>query len=189
MHWISTRLGLKTTYKFDGVGNVIVQMSVRGRAYGLPRYGFVTELNEGYDKMRFYGKGPFEIYCDRGDAAILGVYEGAVGEFEHVYLTPQECSNHTEMRWLEVCGEDKPTLQIKYVGKPFEASVNEYSIEQLENTTHRHLLQKTGRLTVTFDGKQRGVGGDVPAVACTKPRYKIYPVVKHSFSVQLSFKK
>ena len=189
VHWISTRLGLKTTYKFDGVGNVIVQMSVRGRAYGLPRYGFVTELNEGYDKMRFYGKGPFENYCDRGDAAILGVYEGAVEEFEHGYLTPQECSNHTEMRWLEVCGEDKPTLQIKYVGKPFEASVNEYSIEQLENTTHRHLLQKSGRLTVTFDGKQRGVGGDVPAVACTKPRYKIYPVVKHSFSVQLSFKK
>ena len=189
IYWGKLYLNLKTTYKFDGAGNVQLGMKTRGRFYGMPRFGFVTELPEGYDKMRFYGKGPFENYCDRGDAAMLAVYDGAVSDFGRCYLTPQEYGNHTEMRWLEVYGENKPTFSLRYVGKPFEASVNEYSIEQLDNTTHRHLLNKTGRLTVTFDGRQRGVGGDTPAVACTKTQYKIMPLKKHQFGVELTFGK
>lgn len=188
IYWKRTRMGLKTTYKFDGNGNVQLSMAVRGRIYGMPRYGFTAELPAGYDNMKFYGKGPFENYCDRNTAAMLAVFDGKVEDFGHMYLTPQECSNHTETRWLELYGAEAPTLRVGYVGKPFETSVYPYTIDQLERTTHRHLLTKIDGLTVNIDGKQRGVGGDVPAVACTKTKYKILPLQLHSFTVDLTFK-
>lgn len=188
IYWKQWRLPkLKTTYKFDGCGNVLMSMSVKGLFFGLPRYGFTMQLADGYERMKFYGNGPFENYCDRNTAAMLAVFDGKPEEFGHMYLTPQECSNHTEMRWLELYGNNAPRFKAEYCGKPFEASVYPYTIEELDNTTHRHLLHKCDGLTVNLDGKQRGVGGDVPAVACTKPRYKIPPLITHNFSVGVKF--
>lgn len=186
--WSRRYLTCRTVYKFDGNGVVQLGMKVWGRVFGLPRYGFNMELPSGYDHMKFYGKGPFENYCDRNTAALLAVYDGTVEDFGHMYLTPQECSNHTNTRWLELSGENKPPFIATYIGKPFETSVYPYTIDQLEETTHRHQLVKKGTLTVNIDGKQRGVGGDVPALAVTKKRYKIAPYRIHSFNFELRFK-
>ncbi|MEG1791472.1 MAG: glycoside hydrolase family 2 TIM barrel-domain containing protein [Clostridia bacterium] len=179
-------LKLKTTYKFDGCGNMDFAMIARGQFYGLPRYGFTMQLNKGYDKMKFYGKGPFENYCDRKAAAVLAVYDGTPEEFGHEYLAPQECSNHTEMRWLELQGE-KDTLRVDYINNPFEASVYPFTIEALDKAVHKHDLIHTEFLTVNIDGGQRGVGGDVPAFARTKTRYKLMPYKKHTLQVSLKF--
>ena len=47
---------------------------------------------------------------------------------------------------------------------------------------HAHELAHGGVIEVCIDGAQRGVGGDVPALACTKKRYKILPNRFHEFS-------
>lgn len=179
-------LSLKTAYAFDGLGNMRLGMKVKGQFYGLPRYGFTMQLAEDYDKMRFYGKGPFENYCDRNTAAVLAVYEGTPESFEYDYLYPQECSNHTQMRWLELSNASSE-LKVEYSGNPFEASAYPYSIEELEKAKHLHELKKNPTLTLNIDGQQRGVGGDIPAIATTKTKYKIMPYKKHSFEVAMKF--
>lgn len=186
--WRSGRLGCRTVYRFDGTGLVRLQLRVCGRFFGLPRYGFTMGLPSSFTRMRFYGKGPFENYCDRNSAAVAAVYEGTPKDFMHMYLTPQECSNHTGTRWLELSGDDT-AFTVRHIGKPFETSVYPYTIEQLENTVHRHSLTECGSLTVNIDGRQRGVGGDVPALACTKLRYKIPPFVPHVFRAEMRFTK
>ena len=67
----------------------------------------------------------------------------------------------------------KDGLTFEALDKPFEFSVHDYTREELEAATHAHELVHGGKIEVSIDGKQRGVGGDIPALACVKPQYKI----------------
>jgi beta-galactosidase len=174
---------LRTLYKFYGDGQFDVEMTVTPKKE-LVRYGFTFALREGIDGMSFYGKGPFENYCDRATAAVLKKYEGVAEDFLHDYLYPQENGNHTEMRMLNVGG----SIEILALEKPFEASVHPYSLEMLDNARHLHELKNLDYLTVNIDGKQRGVGGDIPAIAMTKQQYKILPRRAHTLKFRMVIK-
>ncbi len=149
----------------------------------MERYGFTFALKEGVDGVAFYGKGPHESYVDRATSAYLGIYKGKAEDFIHNYLVPQENGNHMGMRWLEVGGKDG--FRIEANGAPFEASVHPYTIEMLDDAKHLHGLNNLNFLTVNIDGAQRGVGGDVPAIAMLKPQYKIKRNQLHSFKVRV----
>lgn len=173
-------LHLRTKYEATDCG-LRVSMTCMNAFFGLPRYGFDMKLNASSD-MRFFARGPHENYCDRKTSAMLGVYEGSVEDFQHDYLVPQENGNHCDARWLEVGGEKG--VRFEAVEKPFEFSCHNYSLEALERATHLHeLVKHDGEGVYVFiDGAQRGVGGDVPALACVKKQYKIKPYTVHAFS-------
>lgn len=173
---------LKTAYTFYGSGEVKLDMEVTPMAC-LERFGFTFGLAKGMDGVSFYGKGPHENYCDRATSAKLGLYEGDARSFIHDYLFPQENGNHTGIRYATLGGDDG--MRINAVNAPFEMTVHPYTMEQLHKAQHLHELKYDDTLTVCIDGKQRGVGGDVPAMACIKDKYKIKANKKHSFSVLL----
>jgi len=180
MSWSMPRMKvLKTCVSLTNEG-VYIKMKCKGTVFGLPRYGFAFRLDGGYTEMEFFGRGPHENYCDRLTSADLGVYKGNVKDFMHGYLYPQENGNHTGVRYLSLLNGDKK-ITMSAVDKPFDASVHTYSLEALEDAKHLHELKDDGKIYVYIDGKQRGVGGDVPALACTKRRYKINPGEEHKF--------
>ncbi|MDE5601904.1 MAG: DUF4981 domain-containing protein, partial [Clostridia bacterium] len=160
---------LKTVYE-AGENGIKISMRVRNSVYSLPRYGFRMGLATS-DEVEFYGRGPHENYCDRKTSAKLGTYVGKIADFEHDYLVPQENGNHCDVRYAKVGGEDSLTFEA--LSKPFEFSVHDYTLEALEEATHAHELKHGDVVEVFIDGGQRGVGGDIPALACTKDRYKI----------------
>lgn len=176
-----------TEYIITPVGRIIVNLSCRNiTAYNLPRYGITFELNHGFDSIKYYGKGPHENYCDRKTSAYLDVYEfESCDDFIHDYLFPQENANRCDVRWLEV--GDKTCLRVDAIGKPFEASVHPYSLEELQKADHSCYLPKHDSLTVYIDGGQQGVGGDVPAIATLKPQYKLPKFRTLSMKCSISF--
>ena len=174
---------LKTRYVF-GADGVRLEMKVKSW-FAMERYGFTFRLAEGVDGVKFYGKGPHENYCDRATAATLGVYEGNAGDFIHDYLVPQENGNHTGIRYAEIGGE--AGVKLTAVDAPFEMTVHPYTCETLFRAKHLHELRRENALTVCVDGKQRGVGGDVPAIASLKPGYKIKGGKEHTLRVKLKF--
>ena len=178
MRWLKS---LTTAYTF-GADGVRLAMDVSAWA-PMERYGFTFALAEGADGVKFYGKGPHENYCDRATAATLGAYEGKAEDFIHDYLVPQENGNHTQIRYASVGGENG--VKITADGAPFEMTVHPYTCDELFKAQHLHELKKENRLTVCIDGAQRGVGGDIPAIASLKPKYKIPALKKHSFAVRL----
>ncbi|MDR3185534.1 MAG: DUF4981 domain-containing protein [Christensenellaceae bacterium] len=175
---------LQTIYEFLPSGSINVSMSVFPKKQ-LIRYGFKFGLRDGIDGVKFYGKGPFENYCDRATGAILKEYSGTTEDFLHDYLYPQENGGHTEVRLLSV-GGDRGVL-IEAVERPFEMSVHPYTIEMLDNAKHLHELKNLDYLSINIDGKQRGVGGDIPAIAKLKPQYKILPGKQYGFSFRMTF--
>ncbi len=168
---------LHTTYE-AGDDGLKITMKVTNLFYGLPRYGFRMGVVAD-DSVEFYGRGPHENYCDRKAGAKLGLYSGTIADFEHNYLVPQENGNHCDTRKVKVGTNG---LTFSSLEKPFEFTVHDYTQEALEEATHAHELKHGDVVEVCIDGKQRGVGGDIPALACTKPKYKIKPNRKHVFS-------
>ncbi len=175
---------LHTTYKFGADGAIDAYMSL-SCSKDLERYGFTMRLAKGVDGIEMYAKGPHENYCDRATAAKLGLWKGCAEDFIHDYLYPQENGNHTGVRYANIGGEKG--VSIKAVDKAFEMTVHPYTCDMLHSAQHLHELEREDMLTVCIDGKQRGVGGDTPAMACTKPHYKILPKEQHSLHFVLKF--
>ena len=180
------KFGKFTTNYLINNGKIIISMSIKPNT-NLIRYGFTFELAKDYrDNLSFFANGPFENYCDRKSAAIAKIYNGNIDEFCHEYLSPQENGNHTEARYFNVKSvADDTKVNVSAYNKTFEFSVLPYSFDSLEKSTHAHEVEKSDHLYVYVDGRQRGVGGDVPAIASLKPQYIIKKKETHEFSFKI----
>lgn len=173
-------LSLSTVYRIENDG-IVMSMECLSR-HNMVRYGFTMGVNTNNNQVKFYGRGPHENYTDRKSSALLALYEGNTDEFIHEYLYPQENGNHTDVRWLECSG-----LKFTALGRPFEASVSPYTMNNLENAKHLHSLKRSDFLTINIDGAQRGVGGDIPAIAVIKDKYKIKKNEIHTVSFKITY--
>lgn len=68
----------------------------------MPEFGMLLKMDADYDQIRYYGYGPNENYVDRREGARLGIFATTAKENVFRYLVPQECGNHTGVRWAEV---------------------------------------------------------------------------------------
>ena len=69
------------------------------------------ELNEQYQNIEFYGRGPWENYWDRKSASLVGVYNQQVKDQYYPYARPQESGNKTEVRWVNFTNKKGKGLQ------------------------------------------------------------------------------
>lgn len=153
-------LVINTTYKVDNQATLQVTLAItmNGEMPMPLRIGSEWAVSKKLENMKFYGKGPWENYNDRAFAAELNVHQGPVNDFVHHYVTPQECSNHTEVRWLELTNNKGKGILITG-DQPLSTSVWPWLPENLEQAKHINELEEAEHLTVNVDLKQVGVGG------------------------------
>ena len=186
VHWSMPHVkNFATVYTFGGDGALTISMSLNVKC-SMERYGVTFKLAEGVDGVTLYGKGPHENYCDRATGAELGVWSGNAEQLIHDYLYPQENGSRTGVRYASIGA--KSGVDMRAICKPFEMSVHPYTYRMLQDAQHMHELGRENALTVCIDGKQRGVGGDTPAMACTKPQYDILPGTTHTLDVMIKFR-
>jgi hypothetical protein len=73
----------------------------------IPRMGMQLQITENFDKVSWFGRGPFENYEDRKYAAHVGFYSSTVDALNYTYIRPQETGYRTDVRWLALqnhCG-------------------------------------------------------------------------------------
>ncbi|MDE5417532.1 DUF4981 domain-containing protein [Labilibaculum sp. DW002] len=157
---IEDKLNLKLNYTVTGDGSVKVDYSLNADK-SLPkllRVGMSTKVPVNLSKMSYYGKGPWENYSDRAEAAEVNVYKGNVADFVFEYAQPQECSNRTDVRWLQL--ENKNGAGLRFEGaQALSTSVWPWTAESLEQARHTNELKKENFYTVNIDLLQTGVGG------------------------------
>lgn len=178
-------VGVKTKYILFPDGSIKMSLKcTNAMPWNLPRFGFTMELSEGKRDIEYYGKGPHENYCDRKTGAFIDVYKfDDVEDFIHDYLYPQENANRCDVRWMQVGDR----VRVEAVDKAFEASVHPYTMAMLQECTHVHEMGRKSTLTLNVDGRQQGVGGDIPAMASLKKPYKIPSYKEQKFKVLLKF--
>ncbi len=145
----------------NGKVNVHLTGMVRENAVWLPRFGFEFELSQSASEFSYYGRGPFENYCDMCHGTYIGMYESSA-EKEYVkYVYPQEHGNHMAVKKLSI-GDFEFSSQAG-----FEMNVSEYSTAALYKARHTDELVKDGNIHVRIDYKGSGLGSNScgPALA------------------------
>ena len=150
----------------------------------IPRVGVKMALPGGFDKVQWYGRGPFENYWDRKTAAFVGLYEMTAAE-PVPYVSPQEYGNRTDTRWVAIRDAEGRGLLIS--GDPvLEFSAHPFWPEDLtqesRGSKHPPDIQRRDLVCLTLDHAQMGVGGDDSWGARVHPQYTL-PAKDYSFTL------
>lgn len=180
---LSDTLDVPYTVKYLIQKNGSIQVSSSIDVSGLelpeiPRFGLRMMLTGGYDKLNYYGRGPWENYQDRNTASFIGMYESDVSEqFTWTYIRPQETGYKTDVRWLTLQNPNGEGLKITG-DQPISFSALDIPTEQLDpgmskDQRHPTDLQPQDEIFLHVDLKQRGLGGDNSWGALPHEEYRL----------------
>ena len=138
----------------------------------IARVGQSFCLPAAFDTLSWYGKGPWETYADRKDAALIGLYTSSVAEQHVPFVVPCECGGHEDTRFA-VLSDGTHTVQI--VGSDdFHFSALPYSMAEYRKAAYKEELpeQTTGTWLI-LDAAHAGLGGDTGWTKNIHPEYRV----------------
>ncbi len=155
-----------------------------GKLPEMPRIGLLLAMPSSFDRVRWYGRGPWENYSDRKTAAYVGLHELRVGSEAIPYVAPQEYGSRTDTRSLVVCDAEGSGLVFAGPGT-FGFSATNYLPEDLtlpsRGAAHPCDIGKRDMTCLALDLAQMGVGGDDSWGAMVHRQYLVRADV-YSFS-------
>ena len=150
----------KTVYTFaegKGIG-VSTSAKVREGLPPLPRFGFILDMPEGAENIRYFGYGPHEAYEDKRLASYIGLFKTTATEnFEH-YIRPQENMSHYGCKWATVTHTYGHGLY--FSASSFSFSASHYTPMDLTVTAHDYELKPNKETTVIIDYRNAGIGSN-----------------------------
>jgi len=193
---------ITTIYRIYADGQIQVICDVTPK-HDLIRFGQSMLFNKGLERISWYGRGPHENYIDRLTSAFVGIYEVNIKDMPHYYLRPQENGNRTGVRWLKLEDAEQQVLfeagkealnisawpytmaeleaathvhELKAVVQSKEIGTVNNADEKVDGNPDNNADEKVDDnaiYQVNIDVGQRGVGGDIPAIAMLKEPYKM----------------
>lgn len=136
IEWVLTDIQVPYTMEYlirnDGSLVVTGSIDLNGtRLPELPRFGMRIELNQPYDNLSYYGRGPQENYIDRCSGSFIGCYDDKVENQYYEYIRPQETGNKTDVRWLTLLDSDGAGIKITGL-QPIAFSALHFTPEDLD---------------------------------------------------------
>ncbi len=146
-----------TVYAAGGI-RVDIDAKLREGMSPLPRFGFVTQMPEGNERLRYFGRGPVESYLDKRLASRLGLFETTVTEHFEPYVRPQENCAHADTAWMDISTAAGRGLLFASVNASFSFNASHFTTEQLTNTDHDYELVAMPETVVHIDYRHAGIG-------------------------------
>ncbi len=140
----------------------------------IARFGLRLEFSPGAVKhVEYYGRGPWENYCDRKRGAFVGKYRALPHTLRTDYSRPQENGQRSDVRTLALEMSTGETILISG-GSLFQFTLLPYSHTELASAKHPDELPISSASELTLDCVQRGVGGDNSWGADVHDAYRIF---------------
>jgi len=188
-----------TTYTVLGSGDILVDTAFEKASDSLPelpRFGLNLELPRSFDRMTWYGRGPFENYWDRNTAAYVGRYESSVADQYVPYVRPQENGYKTDVRWVALT--DAEGVGLLAVGMPhlsvgahhnlledFESPEAGYKAREEAVSRHVNDVKPRDLVSLDLDHRQMGVGGNNSWGQQTIEEYRLQePSYRYTFRLR-----
>ena len=132
-------------------------MSKNKNAIWLPRFGFEFRVPYQMEQMEYFGRGPWENYCDLYHHAPVGLYTSNASREYFPYVKPQENGNHTKVKYLKVKNPHTGETLTFEAEKEMECQVLHYTKEELTEKKHYFELEEN-ETTIRIDYKNSGIG-------------------------------
>lgn len=152
-------------YTVSGDGSILVNSTIIPAIKGeiIPRVGYRMELPGGFERMRWYGCGPFENYPDRKDASYIGVYDDRVSEQWVNYVKSQEMGNHEEVRWISVTNPEGAGFVFVAADRMSASALHVRAQDMvdpanLRKLVHRYEVPAPKETVLCLDAAQRPLG-------------------------------
>jgi len=155
-------------YIIHASGNVNVQVHMNAGKNNfpeMPRFGMRVELQPVYENVSWFGRGPFDNYCDRNSAAAIDVYRMKADSLFFPYPRAQESGYRTDVQWMSL--QDHNNIGIMAIGAPtFSTGVLHFDMHRLDfnrdstGNNHGGSITNDDLIWWNIDYKQMGVGGD-----------------------------
>ncbi|WP_198314235.1 glycoside hydrolase family 2 TIM barrel-domain containing protein [Alkalitalea saponilacus] len=162
-------------YQINGEGEIQVEAFYEPQTNDIaqmPKFGMRMRLPAEYDEIIWYGRGEFENYPDRKTAALVGHYNKTLEEFITPFVVPQDNANRGDVRWFSFSNGNSSHIRVKGL-QPLCFRAWPYQEEDLETTSHNHLLPRRDFVNVNIDLNIKGVGGNDSWGARTMEQYSI----------------
>lgn len=132
----------------------------------LPRFGLQFVLPANLTEVTYVGKGPHESYIDKHNLNYIARFETTVADLYEPYVTPQENGSRNEMLALKVSNSQQH-VEFFAQDKTLSFNLSQYSVTQLEEVTHRDLLEVEDAIYLHVDFMHSGLGSNAcgPALA------------------------
>jgi beta-galactosidase len=149
------------TYLVKGDGSIKVDNQVQfvGFRINLARIGVRMLLDKRLDSLTFFGRGPYENYCDRKSASDVGIYKIGVNN-QYEYEKPMERGNHEEVRWAKLSGKDMPSLMVQSDEKLMQVVALPHTDEQMYPVEYKIDLPSSTATVFCISTKTLGVGSN-----------------------------
>jgi beta-galactosidase len=174
-----------SNYIIKNNGEIIIKNEFTPKR-DLTRFGMQTTIPAEYQYITWFGRGPHETYIDRKCGGWIGIHHKNIEEFIHNYVNPQENANRTDVRWFTLVNNKGNGIRVEGIGGThLNFSVWPYTMEDLETAKHIHELPRRDFITLNIDYKQRGVGGDIPALARLHDEYKLRKNINYFYEFKI----
>lgn len=149
----------------------------------LPRFGIRLFMPREFDRVDYFGYGPYESYCDKHRADYIGNFTASVAELHEDYIRPQENGSHFGCKYMLISDGE---TSVKFTSdNDFSFNASEYTEEELAEKKHNFELEKCGSSVVCIDSQMAGVGSNScgPALA---EKYRLpLPEISANFHIDI----
>lgn len=136
----------------------------------IPKFGMRMRIQDTFDFVKWYGRGPFENYPDRKTAALIGLYESKLANFITNYAVPQDNANRCDVRWFSLSDQNGNSIKVTGL-QPLCFRAWLYGEDDLEKARHPFELPDRDFINLNIDLNIHGVGGDDSWGALTMEKY------------------
>lgn len=149
----------------------------------LPRFGIRLFMPREFDRVDYFGYGPYESYCDKHRADYIGNFTASVAELHEDYIRPQENGSHFGCKYMLISDGE---TSVKFTSdNDFSFNASEYTEEELAEKKHNFELEKCRSSVVCIDSQMAGVGSNScgPALA---EKYRLpLPEISANFHIEI----
>ena len=139
------------------------------------------QLPAEFTQLEYFGRGPWENYCDRNSSTFVGLYHSTVADQYVPYVRPQENGHRTDVRWMALTRDNGSGLLI-VADSLIEFNALNNPVEDFDagenkdaNLKHINDIKPKDLVEVHVDYRMMGVAGDNSWGARPHEQYQIKP--------------
>ncbi len=141
---------------FDGAFKADIYFEFDEKAVYAPRLGFVTKIDKAFNKVKYFGYGPYANYVDHRSNCVKDLYENTVNEMEVSYVKPQENGSRSGCEFMEIT-DGKRVIGVE---GNFSFSALPHTVLEYEKTAHNWELPESTLTELCVDYFMSGVGSN-----------------------------
>jgi len=183
--------GYTLKYSLNNRGQIQVEADYQPKCdtiQKIPKFGMRMHIQDKFNDIKWYGRGPFENYPDRKTAALIGLYESKLENFITNYAVPQDNANRCDVRWFSLADHNKNFIQVTGM-QPLCFRAWPYTEDDLEKANHPFDLPTSDFINLNIDLNIHGVGGDDSWGAPTMEKYTVPGNKPYSYGFILEYHK